>query len=117
MPYTVKPCRILIKRLVCVCVYLCDVILQKEISAECEATGSPAKPASPKSFHLTVPESHTPFFFPHTRSRPPTTPTMPTLPEEEEDSPEEIDSSSSSPSSVSPSQDLAAFLHYYLPLI
>ncbi|KAM9460590.1 inositol 1,4,5-triphosphate receptor associated 1 isoform 1-T1 [Clarias gariepinus] len=76
--------------------------LKKGISAECEEAESPAKPASPRSFHLAVPESHTPFFFPRTRSRPPTPPTMPTLPEEEEDSPEEIDSASSSPSSVMP---------------
>ncbi|XP_058256541.1 uncharacterized protein mrvi1 isoform X1 [Hemibagrus wyckioides] len=76
--------------------------LKKEISAECGAEGAPANPASPRSFHLAVPESHTPFFFPHTRSRPPTAPTMPTLPEEEEDSPEEVDSASSSPSSVMP---------------
>ncbi|KAK3533720.1 hypothetical protein QTP70_024318, partial [Hemibagrus guttatus] len=76
--------------------------LTKEISAECGAAGAPANPASPRSFHLAVPESHTPFFFPHTRSRPPTAPTMPTLPEEEEDSPEEVDSASSSPSSAMP---------------
>ncbi|XP_053094256.1 uncharacterized protein mrvi1 isoform X2 [Pangasianodon hypophthalmus] len=78
--------------------------LKKEISAECGAAGSPAKPASPRSFHLAVPECPTPFFFPHTRSRPPAAPAMPTLPEEEEDSPEEIDSSSSSPSSVMPAE-------------
>ncbi|MCJ8737455.1 hypothetical protein PDJAM_G00024180 [Pangasius djambal] len=78
--------------------------LKEEISAECGAAGSPAKPASPRSFHLAVLECPTPFFFPHTRSRPPTAPAMPTLPEEEEDSPEEIDSSSSSPSSVIPAE-------------
>lgn len=94
----------------------CLVIFQKEIPAECGAAGPPAKPASPRSIHLLVPESHTPFFYPHTRSRPPTAPAMPTLPEEEEDSPEEMDSASSSPSSVSPSQDIAEILHYYLPL-
>ncbi|KAF5891984.1 protein MRVI1-like, partial [Clarias magur] len=77
--------------------------LKKGIPAECEEAESPAEPASPRSLHtVLVPESHTPFFFPRTRSRPPTPPTMPTLPEEEEDSPEEIDSASSSPSSVMP---------------
>ncbi|XP_017333355.1 uncharacterized protein mrvi1 isoform X2 [Ictalurus punctatus] len=76
--------------------------LKKEISAECGTAGPPAKPSSTRPFHLAVSESHTPFFFPRTRSRPPTAHTMPTLPEEEEDSPEEIDSASSSPSSVMP---------------
>ncbi|XP_047666194.1 uncharacterized protein mrvi1 isoform X3 [Tachysurus fulvidraco] len=76
--------------------------LEKESSAECGAAGVPAKAASPRTFHHTVPESNTPFIFPHTRSRPPTAPNMPTLPEEEEDSPEEIDSNSSSPSSAMP---------------
>ncbi|KAF4082839.1 hypothetical protein AMELA_G00132940 [Ameiurus melas] len=76
--------------------------LKKEISAECGTAGSPAEPSSTRPFHLAVSESHTPFYFPRTRSRPPTTHTMPTLPEEEEDSPEEIDSASSSPSSLMP---------------
>lgn len=89
-------------------------VLQKEISAECGAEGARANPVSPRSFHLAVPESHTPFFFPHTRSRPPTAPTMPTLPEEEEDSPEEVDSASSSPSSVSPALEIFYIIMIWL---
>ncbi|XP_022525781.2 inositol 1,4,5-triphosphate receptor associated 1 [Astyanax mexicanus] len=74
----------------------------QDISAVCGGSGSAVKQASPRVPQLVVPESDTPFIFPHTRSRPPATPTMPTLPEEEEDSPEEVDSSSSSPSSYVP---------------
>ncbi|XP_037401409.1 inositol 1,4,5-triphosphate receptor associated 1 isoform X2 [Pygocentrus nattereri] len=86
----------------------------QDISAVCGSSGS-AEQASSNVHYLVVPESPTPFIFPHTRSRPSANPAMPTLPEEEEDSPEEMDSSSSSPSTkFSPTHSCGTYK--YIPV-